>query len=304
MDSQAFKAAVVELHSARSNVALVGLALTYGLMAGAVGLVATQPSASSWVGAYLLIGFMQYRLVLACHEAVHKAFLFPLWLNELSGVVSGALVGMNFTRYRKQHLDHHRAESIATDPDAYIYAPILQRPAGWPRAAAWLLGMGPEIIEKFRQKGLGGGADDGLAKRDSLAMLALNGLLFLVFWWAIDWWAYFALWLAPVLSVALFANRTRVYIEHAYCFSGQTWLEADLAREPTQTIDLTSWPVERFFMSGFSFNYHNAHHRSPTVSHFRLRQAMEVFEQGDPAYRQRVQATYVGTLWRMLRSAG
>ena len=36
----------------------------------------------------------------------------------------------------------------------------------------------------------------------------------------------------------------------------------------------------------------------------RLRRAMELFEERDEGYRERVRATYAGTLWRMLRSAG
>src|SRR5216110_3263403 len=78
--------------------------------------------------------FMQYRLVLASHEAVDKNLFHPLWFNETAGLVCASAVGVSLFNYRKAHLDHHKApQSIQDDIDGYIYRPLLKARPGWPR---------------------------------------------------------------------------------------------------------------------------------------------------------------------------
>ena len=96
------------------------------ILAGVIYILGRYPGPWSYAFAFIGIGLMQYRIVIACHEAVHKTLLFPLWLNESVGSLQCALVGINLLWYRRQHLEHHAAQVLEHDTDAYIYEPILR----------------------------------------------------------------------------------------------------------------------------------------------------------------------------------
>src|SRR5688500_18947438 len=90
-----FQESVTALHGDRRNVALLDIVATFTIMAGVIYLLARYPGPWSYLLAFVGIGLMQYRIVVACHEAVHKALLYPLWLNESVGSIHCALVGIN-----------------------------------------------------------------------------------------------------------------------------------------------------------------------------------------------------------------
>jgi len=102
-----------------------------------------------WLTAFVVIGFMQYRLVMAIHEATHKNLFFPVAVNEVVGKGLSGLLGMNFLLYRKSHLQHHKApQKIGEDVDAPLYSPPLRIPPGLPRAWALLSGV---VVSLFRK---------------------------------------------------------------------------------------------------------------------------------------------------------
>merc|ERR1712167_172877 len=102
------------------------------------------------------MGIVQYYIVISGHEAVHSTLCYPKQLNDFFGVVGQAMVGVNFTAYRQQHLDHHRCRSYNDDPDGHIYTSVMFTPAGWKRWLTLIFGMFLEILIKIRQKGSGG----------------------------------------------------------------------------------------------------------------------------------------------------
>lgn len=305
MKSPAVRRSLAAFHRDRRNIALLGLGATYALIGAALGLFAWAPGWGTGALAFVIVGLMQYRLVLASHEAVHGTFLTPPWLNEASGVLSASLVGLNFHRYRAQHFAHHRAAKVGEDPDAYIYRPILEARPGARRLAAFVFGVAQEAVEKLRQEGPTGGpahrVDPAAARRHSLCVLAANGALFGVLALGVGWWAWPLLWAAPLGSVALLANRLRVFVEHGYAYAGASWWGRDLASEPLRTIDLVSHPVERFFLSGFSFNYHRAHHYAPAVPHYNLGALAELLHREESGYAEPVRRSYAGVLVSMIR---
>jgi len=296
--------ALASFHRDRRNSALVGLGATYALIAVCFVLVAWRPGWPTAVLAFVGIGLMQYRLVLASHEAVHGAFLHPRWLNETSGVLCASLVGLNFHRYRHQHLAHHRAQDVGHDPDAYIYRPILEARPGLRRTGALLFGVFAEAVEKLRQEGPGSAGDHAddprVARLHTAAVIGTNAALFVLLTARLGWWAYPALWLAPLGSVALLVNRVRVFVEHGYAYAKAEAWGRDLGSCPVRTVDLVAPSAERFFVSGFSFNYHNAHHFAPGVPHYRLRDLMELLEREEPGYAAPVRRSYTATLASML----
>jgi fatty acid desaturase len=273
-DLDDMRALVQRLTRDRRNLALPGIVATHAALWGSLVALYFWPSWPAAVAAFLLVGVLQYRLVMSCHEAVHKTLVFPLALNEFLGVFHGALVGLNFIRYRRQHLHHHRAETMADDPDGYIYGPILAAAPGWRRVATWTLGVPAEILEKFKQKGLGAGNEDvsnaRRARVHSLVMVGVNGALFIALTLAFGWYGYLALWLLPLLVLPLFLNRTRILVEHGYVHVRKGSRVLDRAAATVETIDLSSSASEAFVLAPYAFNFHGAHHRYPSVPHYNL----------------------------------
>lgn len=258
------------------NSAVWGVLATHLLWIGALALVALRPDALPlWAAVALaipVIGVMQYRLAMACHEAVHKTLLFPVALNEAVGMTSGALVALNLARYRKQHLAHHRAEAIAVDPDAYIYLPVLAAEPGLRRTCTWLFGVLVEIVEKVQQKGLAREAPADApagSGRHAAAIVVTQLILLVTLTAAIGWWAYPALWLAPLAGIAVMLNRTRVLIEHGVPHVLPPSVNPEqMAQQPLETVDIVSSPLERFVIAPYNFNYHYAHHRIQSIPHY------------------------------------
>lgn len=261
------------LHGDRRNIALLDIATTFAIMAGVIYFLIEHPGPWSFALAFCGIGLMQYRIVIACHEAVHKTLLFPLWLNEAAGSVQCALVGVNLHWYRRQHLGHHAAQDIAHDTDAYIYAPILRARPGLHRIAIWIFGTAGEIVQKLQHKSFPVRATakaDGRAWLHSVAIVVVQALLLTICTLYLSWWYYFAFWLLPLLTIAIFMNRTRVLLEHGFPHGPQ--LEGSvLSMSPVQAIDVSAGYLAGFFIAPYKMNFHFAHHRVPSIPHYRNR---------------------------------
>lgn len=301
--SEPFKEQLLSLHRDQRNFAAPGLALTHLAWLAAMMWVAWLPSSLSILVAIVVIGVMQYRLVMSCHEAVHKTLLFPTWLNEIIGLLHASMVGVNFIRYRRQHDGHHRAHQVHDDPDGYIYEPVLRARPGWRRAAVWVGGAVVEIAEKFRQKGLAvneSPRDQRRARRHSAVIVAVQLALLIVLSWRIGWWAYPLLWLTPLLTVALFLNRTRVIIEHGWPYAAGLLDPDEVGDLDQMTIDVLTNPLERFILAPFCFNYHYAHHSIQTIPHYHNEQLSQLLEKQGGERSRRVRATYLGLLSNIL----
>jgi fatty acid desaturase len=264
-----FQESLAALHSDRRNVAVFDIATTLAVMAAAVYILARNWGPWSYAVAFVTIGLMQYRMVIACHEAVHKTLLFPLWLNETVGSAHCALVGINLFWYRRQHLGHHAAKDLSHDTDGYIYGPILQARPGFRRLAVWIFGTAGEVIEKIHQKGFAAGdavEAEGMARLYTVMIVAAQALLLLASAVWLAWWYYFVFWLAPLLTIGVFMNRTRVLIEHGYTHVPR---REDSSSPAVETINLAASPLERFFIAPYMFHHHLTHHLVPSIPYYR-----------------------------------
>jgi fatty acid desaturase len=276
-----FQEGLAQLHSDRRNIALLDIAATFAVMIAVIYVLIRYPGPWSYVLAFVGIGLMQYRIVVACHEAVHKALLYPLWLNESVGSLHCALVGINLLWYRYQHLWHHAARNVGHDPDAYIYKPILQARPGLPRLAVWIFGTVTEAVEKLRQKGFTVSATleaDARARFYSLAILVVQAALLVLCALWLSWWYYFAFWLAPLLTIAIFMNRTRVLVEHGATHISDPENSA-LTMAPMGAIDLSAGFFERFFIAPYMINHHFSHHRVPSIPYHRISDLSRLLEE-------------------------
>ena len=296
-----FQEGVAVLHSDRRNVAVFDISVTMMILGAAVYLLARHGGAWSYAVAFVVIGLMQYRMVIACHEAVHKRLLFPLWLNETVGSIHCALIGINLMWYRRQHMGHHAAQNVARDTDAYIYEPILRTRPGFRRLAVWIFGTAHEVVEKVQQKGFTVEATieaEGKARLLSLAIVvAQAGLLAACTIW-LSWWYYFAFWFLPLGTLAIFMNRTRVLVEHGYTHVPHR-KDVDLKAANVEAIDLSANFLERFFIAPYMFNYHFTHHVAPSLPYYKNPDLARLLQQHGKV-RSTDRPSYVQALFHVL----
>ena len=257
--------------------------------------------------AFLLMGMMQYRLVMSSHEAVHKTLLSPVWLNETFGSVNAGLVGISFFNYRKTHLDHHKSpQHIRDDTDAYIYRPLLLSKPGLPRLSLLLLGVWMDIYVKLKRKIAGVRPTEktsspvGKATDSQLWLIATLQILLLTgFSLGAQWWQYFVFWFAPIFVIALTMDRIRIFVEHGYWYLFfEPAISVDEAWQAT--VDIQTNPLEAYILAPFGFDSHQAHHAQLTVPYYNLKRLSDLLRAHDNRYHALVKGSYLGILRRMI----
>lgn len=296
---------------------LAALGSTLLFLGAAIVLLGTHLAVWSGVLAYLVIGFMQYRLVLASHEATHRTLLPIVWLNEVVGLICASLVGVSLFTYRRAHLEHHKyPQSIEEDIDGYIYRPLIKAPPGWPRFLRLITGNYVDIFIKLRRKFLGDGDLEGThalagTQRPGGKAVVLQlaplvvvqlGILALLTWVVGVWWAYVVFWLAPLFTMALQLDRARTFLEHGYNYFFPGPPAGDLRVAPQSTIDVETNLLERYLFAPFGFSDHQAHHAQLTVPFYNLPALRELLEAEQPGYIRRIRASYLTLLVRMLHA--
>ena len=288
---------------------LAHIGATYALLIATFWCMKHYPLWWVYTLAWFMIGFMQYRLVMSTHEAVHKTLVFPTWLNEFFGVFHSALVGISFFNYRKTHLEHHKnPQSIDEDIDSYIYRPLLEAKPGLPRLFLLVFGVVQDIAMKLRRKLFGAKrrSDETVVKNPTplwqqmLPVLICQAGLIAFFSLYLEWWHYLVFWIPPVLLIALSLDRARTFLEHGYqyIFSNQTW--ESFKEAPQATIDVDTNAFERFFFAPYGFAYHQAHHTYLTVPFYNLPRLANLLESRDEQYFRRVKGSYVLILAKMI----
>ncbi len=292
------------------------LGSTFVWIAAAFALWAWKPVWWMGVLTFFAVGLMQYRLVLASHEATHKTLLQPVWLNEAAGLICASLVGVSLFNYRRAHLEHHKApQSIQDDIDGYIYRPLIRAGAGWPRFVLLFTGNYVDILTKLRRKFFGDGGLEGThalvgAEKPSPKVLALQLVplaavqlgVWAALWALFDWWTYPVFWLAPIFVIALQLDRIRTFLEHGYTYFYPGPPLGDLSEAPQSTIDIETNFLERYLFAPFGFSDHQAHHAQLTVPYYNLPELRRLLEEEQPGYTRRVRTSYFTLLARMLRA--
>jgi fatty acid desaturase len=314
-DQVEFRNRVAELRKRKSNLpSLLGVLSTFAFVVLTLSLLKHYPT--WWMGilAFVSIGFMQYRLVLASHEAAHKNLFNPVGLNEAGGLFCASLVGVSLFNYRKAHLDHHKApQSIQDDIDGYIYRPLLKARPGWPRLFLLIAGNYLDIFTKLRRKFFGDGDHEGTHAavgeapptsgqllQQLLPIVGVQLAVWAAFWWYLNWWSYFVWWLAPIFVMALQLDRARTFLEHGYNYFFPGPPIENLAEAPQDTIDVATNPVERYLFAPFGFTYHQGHHAQLTVPFYNLRELSALLEERQPGYHRRIKGSYVTIMLKML----
>ncbi len=234
--------------------------LVYGLL-GLAGFVAwTTASTALRVGMYVCMGYLWMSVVTFMHDASHGVLFRASWKNWWFGFVSTIPIVITFVSFREDHLEHHRHNRSARDPDAFtmgkrgfldflvFYAYVL---VGGVLTVLQFTFIYP--FQKFGARAWRIHALELLARvvviGSALAYAESHGVQ----------GRFLALWLIPAYVFTLF-NSMRFIGEHY----GTPWEQGQLLG--TRTI--TSHPINSFFWN--NINYHIGHHVYPATPWYNL----------------------------------
>jgi fatty acid desaturase len=243
--------------------------VNWGIVFGAMALVAAWPNVFTIVLALFLIGARQLGMAVVMHEASHGTLLRKRSWNDWVGNWLGAYpVWGDLEPYRPYHLQHHAMTWTEKDPDLTLAKPFpitraslrrkiwrdLSGQTGWKRARATLrrdLGFSQGKVQ--RRKGAGWQQLKGplIANGVLFGILAAAGHPALYLLWAVAWLTTYSL-----------VMRIRSIAEHS--------MPSDPASElgNTRTTRASWW--ERLFIAPNGVNYHLEHHLLMSVPHYHL----------------------------------
>ncbi len=231
----------------------------WGVIALAVALFVLWPNPLSFVVAVVIIGNRQLGLAILMHDAAHRALFKNTRLNDTLGAfLCGWPVGASLTLYRPYHLSHHRHTQQKDDPDLILSAPCpITRQSFWRKMRRDILGVtGYQRRMEFFRYEMGDDASrwqrcKNLFNAEKYFLLS-NLVILGIATAAGVWWAYFALWLLPLLTWYQVISRVRNIAEHAVVGNND-----DRLRNTRTT--LTNWGM-RLVVAPYWVNYHLEHH--------------------------------------------
>lgn len=214
-----------------------------------------------WVLTALVTGFVQNALGLLMHEGSHYFFHRSKKASDVWCDILVCLPIFNTVRgYRTSHFEHHRSAGETADPYFDLYA----CPSVGHLVRKFLVDcVGIGAIRKFCSRYGAGGAGK-VAERNPVyagpVFLVIQfGLWFLLFKVTGQWYAWFLLWVAPLMTVAQAVNRFRTFVEHYPGFLG-----IKVSRS-----SITGW-IEYLCVAPYGYGHHLEHHLLPHVPYYHL----------------------------------
>ncbi len=221
----------------------------------------------------MIIGTRQLGLAILMHEAAHAGLHPDLRINDGVGHWLCALpIGASLDAYRPYHLNHHRFAQQIEDPDLVLSAPFpVSRASLRRKIIRDLTGQTffkQRISPFFRALAPDEDLPEGaqVTARSALPFLAVNALLLAGAVLAGVWWAYFSLWLVPLMTWFPLVTRLRNIAEHACVENSQV----DPLRQ-ARTTRAAWW--ERAFIAPYWVNFHAEHHIFMHLSCWSLKRA-------------------------------
>ena len=228
-------------------------------------------------GAFLVIGYVAYRVHFPLHDASHLSLFRSRRWNRLVGHIAAGQLLTTFRSFQALHLLHHKEFGTPDDPAGEDYYGIRFDRT---RDLVWFLikpAIGGTVIEKLRDywgyysRGLAfetqkkaGQAGRNIKLRE-IAILAAVQLVMLAcaVGPSLDLWRYPVMYLLPLATVFLFLARLRTFLEHGALEHFDT-VPGRLARTTL------SRGLGAAVISPMNFNYHHEHHRWPGIPSCRL----------------------------------
>jgi len=214
----------------------------------------------------LVSSHLMHGMLIGFHEATHGLLRKSRVLNEIDGVIIGALSFMSFSLYRVAHQLHHM--HLASEKDEELWPFIHPEMPRWKRvgAAVLELTMGAVFTPYlFIRTFLRAGSPIRQKKVRRRIWIELIGML--VFWAVaitliavFDGWNYF-LWLHVIPAwIAGNAQSLRKYVEHV-------GLTGATVNGSTRSIVAEGWVAKFMCFTLLHEPYHGVHHWRPGLPH-------------------------------------
>jgi fatty acid desaturase len=262
-----------------------------GTIAAAVALVTIWPNPFTWLIAVMIVGTRQLGLAILMHEAAHGGLHANQKINEFVGNwICAVPVGASLAGYRAYHLKHHRFTQQPEDPDLGLSAPFpISKDSFYRKAFRDLSG---QTFVKQRTpsfKALFARREPVLT--DEMRMqrfLAVNALLFGLFWLAGAGIWFFGVWIVAMATWFPFVTRVRNIAEHACTSTG-----ADpFSHARTTHANL----IERMLIAPYWVNYHAEHHLFMYLPCYRLEEAHRLLTEKGLIARVEVAPSYLDVI--------
>lgn len=246
----------------------------WGLVLGAMALVAVWPNPLTVLAALLVIGARQLGMAVLMHEAAHFTLFSDKRVNDWAAEWLCAFpVWTDLLSYRQYHMAHHARTWTREDPDLNLAQPFpvtrdslrrkiwrdLSGQTGWKRVKYTLM----------RDLGLRRGkmARTHESMRAFRGMLITNGVLLGGLWLAGHPTLYL-LWVGAFLTTNMLVTRIRAIAEHS--------MVTDPSSPLQNTRTTRANALERLLVAPNRVNYHLEHHLLMTVPHYKLPEMHEL----------------------------
>lgn len=269
---------------------------TWGLIFGAMALVAWWPNPVTVVLALLVIGAQQLGLAVVMHDAAHRAMFSDRGVNDWVGSWLGAYpIWQDVEGYRPYHLRHHAKNWTEEDPDIGLARPFpITRASMWRKVWRDLSGRTGLKFARFSWRRDSGGQGlwqeqlrNALASPRFRGMLISNAVLLGLLSLA-GHPALYLLWVVAWFTTHTLVTRIRAIAEHS--------MVPDPA-DPllnTRTTRIAWW--ERLFVAPNYVNYHLEHHLLMTVPPYNLPRMHELLRERGVLDHALVADGYLGIL--------
>lgn len=276
------------------------VAHAWGTIAAAIALVVVWPNPLTWLLAVMIVGTRQLGLAILMHEAAHGGLHRNRAINEWVGQWLCAVpVGADLASYRAYHLQHHRFTQQPEDPDLSLSAPFPITTESYRRKAirdltgqTFIKQRLPLLLALFRRIDASAAVTHEsfvASGREKMArFLAVNALLFALFWAAGAAIWFVGIWLAAMATWLSLVTRIRNIAEHACTSTG-----ADPFSQARTTL---ANPLERLLIAPYWVNYHAEHHLFMYLPCYRLPQAHRLLVAKGYGARMEVKPGYLGVM--------
>lgn len=276
------------------------VAHAWGTIAGSIALVTLWPNPLTWLVAVMIVGTRQLGLAILMHEAAHGGLHANKRVNEFVGQWLCAVpVGADLASYRSYHLQHHRFTQQPEDPDLSLSAPFPISKESYKRKAirdlsgqTFVKQRLPLFLSLFKPADKHAPVEHEsfvATGREKMArFLALNALLFVLFWLACAGVWYFGVWLVAMATWLSLVTRIRNIAEHACTSTGE-----DPFSHARTTL---AGPIERALIAPYWVNFHAEHHLFMYLPCYRLPEAHRLLVEKGLIKRMEVRPGYLDVM--------
>ena len=268
----------------------------WAMIIAAGALFVIWPNPLTFIAAMLIIGGRQLGMAILMHDCAHGILFKTPALNKIVGQYTLAYpIGIDLPAYRSYHLKHHKYTQGQDDPDLPLSAPFpISRKSLWRKILRDLSGLtglklrlGQIVMTFKRHRGSSDDVSEAFNVKNIIGPYLVNLIMFGFCYAAGLWWAYFVLWLLPLLTTFQLTVRIRNIAEHALTSEG------DPLRQARTTF---ANPLERLLVAPYWVNYHVEHHVYMYVPCWQLRGLHKAMDAAGHVDNMETKTSYIDVL--------